>query len=572
MPATCQVHVLGRFTVSVDGKPVPGDVWRNRRAADVVKLLAVAPDHRLHREQVMDRLWPDLPAEAAGANLRKAVFYARRALGRADAVRCEGRLLTLWPDGVLDVDLDRFERAADAALASGDAAQCARAAAGYRGGLLVDDRYECWVAEPHEKVEGRYVALLRAAGDWERLLELDETDEQAHRAVMRRHLAAGRRRAALRQFDRLRRTLRERIGVLPDAETVALYESALTLGAAEPPSPAQLAAVALANGLVAFGRRHLAEAERLARQARVLALDADLGHELGEASTLLALVAHARGSWHRLFREEFADSVRHPPRPEVYDAHLCFQEFYLYGPEGHEGAESFGRDLLGIASREGSAAGRALAYLLLGEFALLSGHLDTAVATLGKSLGEAERAGCVSARSLALERRAEARARRGDRAAARADLDEALPLARSSRIPSHLVIRVHGVRVLAADTLGGELSAIREAERWLSEAPHVCDPCSMGFRIAAATACANAGSPSRARPHLAEAERISALWQGGPWTAALWEVRAQVRRAQRQQAQAAALFVEAAEGFAAMRRPLEERRCRDAASACLTGP
>ncbi|XVS66119.1 BTAD domain-containing putative transcriptional regulator [Actinosynnema sp. CA-299493] len=566
MRATCQVRVLGRFAVSVDGSPVPGDVWRNRRAADVVKLLAVAPGHRLHREQVMDRLWPDLPADAAGANLRKAVFHARRALGRADAVRCEGRLLTLWPGGVLDVDLDRFERAADAALASGDAGRCALAAAGYRGGLLVDDRYECWVAEAHEKVEGRYTALLRAAGDWERLFDLDETDEQAHRAVMRRHLAAGRRGEALRQFDRLRRALRERIGIGPDAETVALYESALGLDAAEPPSPAQRAAVALANGLVAYGRRHLAEAERLARQARVLALDADLGHELGEASTLLALVAHARGTWHRLFREEFADAVRHPPRPGVYDAHLCLQEFYLYGPEGHDGAESFGRDLLDIASRAGSAAGRALAHLLLGEFALLSGHLDDAVATLGESLDEAGRAGCGSARSLALERRAEAETRRGDRAAARADLAEALPLARSSRIPSHLVIRVHGVRVLAAGTIGGALGAIHEAERWLTEAPHVCDPCSMGFRIAAATACANAGSPSRARPHLAEAERISGLWQGGPWTAALWEVHAEVRRAQGQRTRATALFLEAAERFAAMRRPLEERRCRAAAA------
>ncbi len=569
MPATCQVRVLGRFTVVVDGKPVPGDVWRNRRAADVVKLLAVAPDHRLHREQVMDVLWPDLPADAAGANLRKAVHYARRALGSADAVRCEGRLLTLWPAGVLDVDLDRFERAADVALASGDAARCALVAAEYRGGLLVDDRYECWVAEPHEKVEGRYVALLRAAGDWERLLELDETDEEAHRALMRRHLVAGHRREALRQFERLRRALRERIGVGPDAETVALYESALT--AAEPPSPAQRAAVALANGLVAFARRHLAEAERLARRARVLALDADLGHELGEASTLLALVAHARGTWHRLFRQEFADAVRHPMRSGVYDAQLCFQESYLYGPEGHDAAESFGRDLLDLASRAGSPAGRALAYLLLGEFALLSGHLDTAVTTLRESLDEAERAGCVSAQSLALERRAEAQARRGDRAAARADLDRALPLARSSGIPSHLVIRVHGVRVLAADSLGGALGAIREAERWIIEAPHVCDPCSMGFRIAAATACADAGSPGRARSHLAEAERISGLWQGGPWTAALWEVRAEVRRAEGQRAQAAALFLEAAELFAAMRRPLEEARCRTAA-ACVSGP
>ncbi|NUT46587.1 MAG: transcriptional activator domain-containing protein, partial [Saccharothrix sp.] len=218
MPATCQVRVLGGFSVTVDGSPVPGTVWRNRRAADVVKLLAVERGHRLHREQVMDRLWPDLPADAAGANLRKAVHYARRALGRVDAVRCEGRLLTLWPGGVLDVDLDRFERAADAALASGDTTRCALAAGEYRGGVLADDRYECWAAVPHDRAEGRYVALLRAAGDWARLLELDETDEEAHRALMRRHLAAGNRREALRQFERLRHALRDRVGVAPDAE------------------------------------------------------------------------------------------------------------------------------------------------------------------------------------------------------------------------------------------------------------------------------------------------------------------------------------------------------------------
>ncbi|MFD1152313.1 hypothetical protein, partial [Saccharothrix hoggarensis] len=170
--------------------------------------------------------------------------------------------------------------------------------------------------------------------------------------------------------------------------------------------------------------------------------------------------------------------------------------------------------------------------------------------------------------ALSLERHAEAQVRLGDRAAARADLDRALPPALGSRIPSHLVIRVHGVRVLAADSLGGALGVIRDAERWLHEAPHVCDPCSMGFRIAAATACACAGSPSRARAHLAEAERISGLWQGGPWSAALWEVRAEVRRAEGRRAQAAALFFAADEEVAALARPLEERRCLAAAAAC----
>lgn len=87
-------------------------------------------------------------------------------------------------------------------------------------------------------------------------------------------------------------------------------------------------------------------------------------------------------------------------------------------------------------------------------------------------------------------------------------------------------------------------------------------PCSTGFRIEAARACARANDLGRARRHLAEAERISGLWQGGPWSAALWEVRAELRRAAGQTTQAAALFLEAADQFTALRRPIEENRCR----------
>ncbi|MGW6930875.1 BTAD domain-containing putative transcriptional regulator [Lentzea sp. NPDC054927] len=566
MPTTCQVRVLGGFGVTVDDQPVPSHAWRSRRAADVVKLLAIETGHRLHREQVMELLWPGLPTEAAGANLRKAVHYARRALGGPGSIGVESHVLVLWPDGRLDCDLARFDRAADAALESGNARACAAAAAAYGGDLLPDDRYEWWAEERRSRARTRYIELLRTACDWTRLLELDETDEEAHRAIMRRHLAAGRRREALRQFEQLRAALRERIGVGPDAETVALYETALAEGA-EPPSVAQTVAVTLANGLVAWGRRNVEEAERLAKSARALALDANLGYELGEASTLLALVAYARGTWHEQFRQEFSDSVRRSANLEgaVFDAHLCFQEFYLYGPDGHEGAKSFGRDLLGIATEADSPAGRALAHLLLGEFALLSGHLDEACEHLEQSLTDAKRAGCLSAQSIALERAAEANVRRGDRVVAVALLDRAVPLAHSSAIRSHLVIRIHGLRVLAAGGLVEALGAVRDGERMLDEATHVCDPCSMAFRIEAARACARANELGRARRHLADAERITGLWQGGPWSAALWEIRAELRRAAGQTTQAAALFLEAAELYSTLRRPIEETRCRAAA-------
>lgn len=564
----CSVRLLGGFAVAVDGRDIVGDVWRSRRAADLVKLLALQAGHRIHKERVIDALWPNLETDAAAANLRKAIHYARRALDD-HAITADDSMLVLWPEVPLVVDFDAFVAAADAALEAASAQAAATVLDSYPGDLLPSDLYEPWTEDARARVSALRTALLKTAGRWERVLELDPTDEEAHRALIRRHLDAGNRREAIRQFERLRDALREHIGVGPDPVTVALYERVLELEGPAPLTPRERAAALLAHGLVAWSRRDLNEAERLAREARELALSAELGHELGEASTLLALIAYARGSWHDLFRSEFTESVRQSPELEtaVFDAHLCFQEFYLYGADGHAKAEDFARDLLAIANKAGSAAGRALATLLLGEFQLLSGAVDAAAQTLEQAVDLAAEGQCDSATSIALERLAEAEVARGNKSRARQVLRRARPLVDTSSIPSHLLVRLLGVEVAAADNRLDALKVARDAERLLAQAARVCEPCSMNFRIEAARAFARAGELSGARRQIEEADRITSLWQGGPWKAAVWEARAEFRRAEGEDAQATALFLEAAEGFAQSRRPLDEMRCRSAAIA-----
>ncbi len=48
--------------------------------AELVKLLALAPRHGRHREQLIEALWPDLSPDSGGKP-RKAAHDARRALG-----------------------------------------------------------------------------------------------------------------------------------------------------------------------------------------------------------------------------------------------------------------------------------------------------------------------------------------------------------------------------------------------------------------------------------------------------------------------------------------------------------
>jgi hypothetical protein len=80
-----EIDLLGGFAVRVDGRPIPATEWRRRRAASLVKLLSLAPCQTLHREQVIDALWPGAAIDDAGPRLHRrptlpAVRWATRAL------------------------------------------------------------------------------------------------------------------------------------------------------------------------------------------------------------------------------------------------------------------------------------------------------------------------------------------------------------------------------------------------------------------------------------------------------------------------------------------------------------
>src|SRR5215218_1366296 len=135
-----EVRLLGRFEVLVDSEPVPADAWVQRRAADLVKLLALAPGHRMPRDEVLESLWPRLGVAAAASNLHKAASYARRALGDRGAVVLRGGVVELAPTAEVITDVERFEGGDDSA---------------YGGELLPDDAYEEWTVGPRARLRER---------------------------------------------------------------------------------------------------------------------------------------------------------------------------------------------------------------------------------------------------------------------------------------------------------------------------------------------------------------------------------------------------------------------------------
>ena len=271
-----RVRLLGGFDVEVDGRAVPAAAWRLRKASELVKLLALTPGHRLHREQVTEHLWPDRPADAALNNLHQALRVARTALGVTDegvqgVLVLRDGILSLCPDGNLWIDAEAFVSGIRDAAGASSVDRYRAAHELYRGELLPDDPYAEWAAGPREALAQDELAILTqlallqerggnrddAIETLRELLELDPADEPAHQSLMRLYAIGGQRRMALRQYERLRAVLARELGVEPSDESRQLYRDILEGRGPARSAPAIAAAVRRAEPVRrSIGRPH----------------------------------------------------------------------------------------------------------------------------------------------------------------------------------------------------------------------------------------------------------------------------------------------------------------------------
>jgi len=227
-----EVRLLGGFEVLVDGRSIRDPLLARKDPAHLVELLALTSGHRMHREQVIDALWPDAPRPAVANRLHKAAHFVRKATGVNDSIVLSGEAVALFPTGQVEVDAAEFERLADPFVPGDQSLALERALLMYRGDLLPLDPYEDWAFSHRQRLRLRHRELLRRAGRFDELVALEPTDEAAHVAVMERLLAAGDRAGVLRQFAWLSTVLEEEMGVGPSGEAWALRALALDSAAA----------------------------------------------------------------------------------------------------------------------------------------------------------------------------------------------------------------------------------------------------------------------------------------------------------------------------------------------------
>ena len=246
--AEIHISLLGGFSVEVAGRLVE-DHWRLRKAKTLVKLLALAPGHRLHRDVVVDLLWPDAEPPAASNNLHQLLHYIRRMMG-PESIALSDEVVRLSPAGGLTVDVDAFERAASSARSSNEIDALQDALALWTGPLLPEDQYAGWALEHRERLTETHAAVavllgskLSEHGEQEAALALLEPlasarphDEHLHRALIDALAGLGRRWEAIEAYERLRTALDEAYAAEPEPETKALYRRLLSAGKPMPAS------------------------------------------------------------------------------------------------------------------------------------------------------------------------------------------------------------------------------------------------------------------------------------------------------------------------------------------------
>ena len=172
--AQLKIKLFGEFRVWRGEVPIGPKEWGGQKPRSLLKLLLTRPGCSFSRDEILEALWPGVPAESAERSLRQTVSLLRRALEPELKRGSDSRYILSKRPGYLfdpgsdcDVDAWQFEehrkRAEAAWKVSGLAeaiGECRAALDLARGEFLAEDPYEDWAMEAGQEWRERQLLVL----------------------------------------------------------------------------------------------------------------------------------------------------------------------------------------------------------------------------------------------------------------------------------------------------------------------------------------------------------------------------------------------------------------------------
>lgn len=238
---------MGGLRAWRDGVEIPTSAWGREKALALFEFFITLRRRPMQKEAIVERLWPELDADAGDRDFRVALNAMQKALepdrgrrGESRFVRREGLAYALNMQ-MVSVDADVFEGLI--AQASGlylrDTLRAieayAHGVALYRGDYLPDRLYDDWSSAERERLQTlalgsmtRLASLLLTRDTLEslrlarRVIAIEPAWEDAYRVEMQAHLAQGNPAMAIKTYRECERVLRDEFGFEPLPETRSL--------------------------------------------------------------------------------------------------------------------------------------------------------------------------------------------------------------------------------------------------------------------------------------------------------------------------------------------------------------
>lgn len=243
--ASNRIQLCGRFCVELEGRRVE-DALPGRQGRLLFAYLTTERDRPVRREVLMELLWPERPRASSDASLRPLISRLRQVLGEHIIGRSELRL-SLPPNARIDVEVaNRCLHQAESAVSLGRWSAAwlpSQIAWSITSREFLTGCEGEWVDERRRKLEEDHLRALQCiatAGlhlgaselpDAERaarsLIELAPYREAGYRLLMEALEARGEVAEALLVHDRLRRLLRDDLGLSPGQEVQAVLKRLL---------------------------------------------------------------------------------------------------------------------------------------------------------------------------------------------------------------------------------------------------------------------------------------------------------------------------------------------------------
>lgn len=243
------INMLGHVEIYRDPtRPFAADAWTTKRARDILCFIASRKHRRVSKDLIIDTFWGEADFDAVEKNFHPTVSHIRKALNSKQALKQNFLLYRdgdyqLSPDFTYLIDTEEFDRLqaeGDAARKSGDmeafTERYESALALYRGEFM-QGIYEDWVEEDRSHYREQRLRMMETLASvalqkeaWTKTLDLaqeilrdDPFREDMHCTIMRAHAGLGNRGAVKEQYEKLKRLLRDELGVEPVTETKKVF-------------------------------------------------------------------------------------------------------------------------------------------------------------------------------------------------------------------------------------------------------------------------------------------------------------------------------------------------------------